>query len=91
MAERFRREDDVVPTSGARGATTVTDDEQTRVHDTDRDRVELPDRLHDHDGDRHGAVDRGTMAAVRERQRERFGGIKCGSACFGWLTAIGLG
>ena len=30
------------------------------------------------------------MATMRERQRERFGGIKWGSAFFGWLSALGL-
>jgi hypothetical protein len=93
MAERFTRDRDGGATNGARSATTVTDEPQTRVQD-DRDRVDMPERLHDHDHDRHartGAVDRGTMAAVRERQREEFGGIAWGSAFFGWLTATGLG
>jgi hypothetical protein len=31
-----------------------------------------------------------TMAAVRERQREHFGGVKWGSAFFGFLSAVGL-
>jgi hypothetical protein len=35
-------------------------------------------------------VARQTMAAVRERQREHFGGIKWGSAFFGFLSALGL-
>jgi hypothetical protein len=30
-------------------------------------------------------------AAVMDRERERFGGIKFGAAFFGWLTALGLG
>ena len=58
----------------------------------DYDRVEMPPRT---GGERHehgsAPVDRGTMAAVRERQREEFGGIAWGSAFFGWLTATGLG
>jgi hypothetical protein len=84
MAERFRRDDDVAPTTGARSATTTVDDE--------RDRVDLPPRLDDDERHEHGGpVDRGTMAAVRERQREEFGGIAWGSAFFGWLTATGLG
>ena len=76
MAERFRRDDDVVPNAGARSATTTTDEPPTRVHDG-TDRVDLPPRIGD--GERHqrrdGVVERGTMAAVRERQREEFGGI----------------
>ena len=90
MAERFRRDDDVVPNAGARSATTTTDEPPTRVHDGDR--VDLPPRTDR--GDEHrrdGVVERGTMAAVRERQREEFGGIAWGSAFFGWLTATGLG
>jgi hypothetical protein len=61
----------------------------------------MPPRLDDQDRDGHldrddrvttrGGVDRSTMAAVRERQREEFGGIAWGSAFFGWLTATGLG
>jgi hypothetical protein len=91
MADRFRREDDLTPETGARSATTTTDEPGTRVHDS-ADRVDLPPRLDDDDRRRHsGAVDRGTMAAVRERQREEFGGIAWGSAFFGWLTATGLG
>jgi hypothetical protein len=93
MADRFQRRDEDVAPTGARSATT-TEGPATRVRD-DRDRVEMPERLHDHDHDhdrfRRGGVDRGTMAAVRERQREEFGGIAWGSAFFGWLTAIGLG
>jgi hypothetical protein len=96
MADRFERDDDVARTTGARSATTTTDEPQTRVHDgvadRDRDRVDLPPRLSDEDEHRYsGPVDRGTMAAVRERQREEFGGIAWGSAFFGWLTATGLG
>jgi hypothetical protein len=93
MADRFqRRDDEVTPATGARSATT-TEEPGTRVHD-DRDRVDMPERLHDHDTDHErierGGVDRGTMAAVRERQREEFGGIAWGSAFFGFMTALGL-
>ncbi|MDQ3741982.1 MAG: YrzE family protein [Actinomycetota bacterium] len=91
MAERFNRDHDVAGDGGARSATTVTDEPQTRMHDPARDRVDLPDRTHDDDRDARHGVDRGTMAAVRERQREEFGGIAWGSAFFGWLTATGLG
>ena len=90
MAERFRRDEDVAHTTGARSATTTTDEPHTRADD--RDRVDLPPRLDDDRHDRHSSrVDRSTMAAVRERQHEEFGGIAWGSAFFGWLTATGLG
>ena len=92
MAARFRR-DDGDRTTGARSAPTATTDEpRARVHDDDY--VDAPPR-HDRDRDREGrigtGVDRGTMAAVRERQRDEFGGIAWGSTFFGWLTAVGLG
>jgi hypothetical protein len=57
------------------------------------------ERVIEHDRDREGdrethrrAPVMGTdaMATMRSRQRERFGGIKWGSAFFGWLSAIGL-
>jgi hypothetical protein len=38
------------------------------------------------DAPRHEAFDRGDVVA---RERERFGGMKFGSAFFGWLTALG--
>ena len=76
MADRFRRDDDVAETR----TTTATSD-----------RVEMPPRLDDDDRFSEGPVDRGTMAAVRARQREEFGGIAWGSAFFGWLAATGLG
>ncbi|GAA1057056.1 hypothetical protein GCM10017608_09280 [Agromyces luteolus] len=36
-------------------------------------------------------ADPAVRAAVIDRERERFGGIKFGAAFFGWLTALGLG
>ena len=68
----------------------MTDAPATRVNDSDPIVERDHDRDHDHRFER-GSVDRGTMAAVRERQREEFGGIAWGSAFFGWLTAVGLG
>ena len=99
MADRFGRDEDVAHTSGAQSATTT----ETRAHDgvADRDRVDMPPRLDEDDRVAHddrdgrlartGGVDGTTMAAVRQRQREEFGGIAWGSAFFGWLTATGLG
>ncbi len=90
MAARFRR-DDGDRTTGARSATAATTEEpRTRGHDDDY--VDAP-QGHDHDreGRAGTGVDRGTMAAVRERQRDEFGGIAWGSTFFGWLTAVGLG
>ncbi|HEX2084196.1 MAG TPA: hypothetical protein VHF89_00815 [Solirubrobacteraceae bacterium] len=95
MADRFRRGDEVAPPSGATSAATSTEEPRTAVDDgaAERERTPLRDRLRDRrpDRERHGAVDRTTMAAMRERQREEFGGIAWGSAFFGWLTATGLG
>ena len=84
MADRFdRQDDDAARGTGARSAT-ATDETATRVHDRDHDVVRDDDHLHG------GGVDRGTMAGIRERQRDEFGGIAWGSAFFGWLTAVGL-
>jgi hypothetical protein len=45
------------------------------------------------DGDRRGAVPveptNSLREEVAEREKERFGGVKIGSAFFGWLTAMG--
>ena len=82
MAERFRRDEDPGTGAGARSATTtMTDhDERTAVHERDQR----------HDRGASGTVAPGTMAAVRERQRDEFGGFAWGSTFFGWLTAMGL-
>ena len=40
--------------------------------------------------DRHPAPVVPDRAAIMARQKERFGGIKFGSAFFGWLTATGM-
>ena len=82
MADRFHRHDDA-PGNGARSATT-TEDPPARAHDHD------DERLHEERFDRRG-VDRETMATVRARQHDEFGGVAWGSAFFGWLTAVGLG
>jgi hypothetical protein len=62
---------------------TMVDD---ATHDRDRDRLRDDDRH----GGGHGTVSGGTMSAVRERQRDRFGGFSWGADFFGWLTAVGL-
>jgi len=66
--------------------------ERRRLGEVDRDRDAVDDR------DERGSTRTGrspliageTMAAVRARQREHFGGINWGSAFFGFLTALGL-
>ena len=82
MADRFDRRDDA-PGNGARSATT-TEDPPTRAHDRE------DERRHEEGFERRG-VDRETMATVRARQHDEFGGVAWGSAFFGWLTAVGLG
>ncbi|MCF7547769.1 hypothetical protein [Pseudonocardia sp. WMMC193] len=38
----------------------------------------------------HHYASRGALTAAHEYQHERFGGLKIGSAFFGWLVAVGL-
>jgi hypothetical protein len=56
---------------------------RTHVLDRDRDRDGLPDVP---DADQPLATDRASVVA---REKEAFGGVKFGSAFFGWLTAVG--
>jgi uncharacterized membrane protein YkvI len=41
--------------------------------------------------DTDGTAQREQLRAVRDRQREEFGGVNWGAAFFGWLVAVGLG
>lgn len=68
---------------------------QPYVPDADRRGAEAPaardevaDRGRRHTGDRAAGL-RHDREAVVARERERFGGVKVGSAFFGWLTATG--
>jgi hypothetical protein len=62
----------------------------------DRDRDGVPDHREAGAADRHvvhddrPVADPAVRAAVIDRERERFGGMKFGSAFFGWLTAVGV-
>jgi hypothetical protein len=40
---------------------------------------------------RSASIARQDLRAVRARQREQFGGVNWGAACFGWLVALALG
>jgi hypothetical protein len=88
------------------GRTLVHDradtDTTDRLARDDRDRT-VPrgrDLDREHDLDRDGVDDRAehhapvlapaALATMRDRQRDRFGGIQWGSDFFGWLCAIGL-
>ena len=82
MAARFRRDDDPGNGAGARSATSTMTEHDERTHGHD------PEGRH---GRADGTVAAGTMNAVRERQRDEFGGFAWGSTFFGWLTALGLG
>ncbi|WP_261167102.1 hypothetical protein [Microbacterium sp. Marseille-Q6965] len=98
------RHDEAVRQDAARhdGETRVLHQDDTR-RDDDRDRRDSRHDRHD-SGDDRGADDRadggsrldavpGDRRALREeiveRERERFGGFKFGSAFFGWLAAMG--
>ncbi|MDT0184890.1 hypothetical protein Q9S36_32370 [Microbacterium sp. ARD31] len=67
-----------------------------RVHDDNvRDRDLRDGRAHDepvtraYDTDRDAATAAAVQHDVLQREREKFGGMKFGSAFFGWLTAMG--
>jgi hypothetical protein len=64
--------------------------ERTRERD-DRDGRERDRHIRDEDRERRLPPTQRRRGAVRERQREEFGGINWGSAFFGWLVAIGFG
>jgi hypothetical protein len=86
------RDDDGRTLVHDRGDADTTD----RLADDDRDRTVA----REHDLDRDGVDDRtehhapvlapAALATMRDRQRDRFGGIQWGSDFFGWLCAIGL-
>jgi hypothetical protein len=83
---RFARD---TPPDGDR----VRDQDRDPVRDDRGDRDVMLERERDDDRATHRrAPVMGTdaMDTMRSRQRERFGGIKWGSAFFGWLSAIGL-
>ncbi|MEA2288699.1 MAG: hypothetical protein QOD55_696 [Solirubrobacteraceae bacterium] len=97
-ATREHTRDDERAIAGERGAAhdRETADRRTMAHEramddraTGRDRDAGDDRG---DGIRRHAPVLATeqLATVRERQRDRFGGIQWGSDFFGWLCAIGL-
>ena len=80
--------------AGDAGPGAVSGAGATTVQEPVRERRPLGDVDRDRDARRREAeaplVARDTMAAVRARQREQFGGIKWGSAFFGFLSAVGL-
>lgn len=54
----------------------------------DRDGLDDRDRITDHRGtDRHAVLDRHSKV---EAEKAEYGGVKVGSAFFGWLTAMGM-
>lgn len=78
----------------------IRDDRE--VVDRNRDGVRDDRELRDRDGDgvrddrevrrdERLVADPALRAAVVDRERERYGGIKFGAAFFGWLTAVGVG
>jgi hypothetical protein len=69
---------------------TVDDRPDTDYQTTDeaRDR-RRHDRVHDGDEVRDDRAHAGP-AAVRERQRDKYGGFNLGAAFFGWLVAVGI-
>ncbi|MCE0767079.1 hypothetical protein LWC35_29855 [Pseudonocardia kujensis] len=74
-----------IPLAGA-----VPDDRGVTVPIDRRTLRSAPHRREpDHDLAQH-YTSRGALTAAHEYQHERFGGLKIGSAFFGWLVAVGL-
>jgi hypothetical protein len=89
-----------------RDADGIRDDREPRV-DRDRDGVDDRTEVVDRDGgvtdggvrttpvaapaEREVVVETPDRRAVVDRERAEYGGIKFGSAFFGWLTATGMG
>ncbi|HKO38895.1 MAG TPA: TIGR04086 family membrane protein [Solirubrobacterales bacterium] len=68
---------------------TVDDRPVTDYQTTDEARDRLRhDRVHDRDEVRDDRAHAGQ--AVRERQRDEYGGFNLGAAFFGWLVAVGI-
>ena len=92
VADADRTSDGPARTHVDRDADGVPDD-RTRV---DRDADGVPDRREAVATDRRvvhddrPVADPAMRAAVSGRERERFGGMKFGSAFFGWLAAVGV-
>lgn len=82
------RDRDIPPTD--RGVVDDRGDAETRVLPRDDARVHAhDDRVAAHDDRVVADGDRTLREDVVSRERERFGGIKFGSAFFGWLAAMG--
>jgi hypothetical protein len=84
------------PEDRRRSTNTDTDADRHTTLDSDRRTTPDADRHTTLDADRPAGdsgggsrVAAGTRHAVVGRQKEQFGGIKWGSAFFGWLTATG--
>ncbi|GAA1424184.1 hypothetical protein [Agrococcus citreus] len=74
---------------GDRDGDGITDHRERQQHE-DRDRDGIADhRERAHADAAPAAAIRHDREAVVARERERFGGVKVGSAFFGWLTATG--
>ena len=79
----------VAPVTASRDLPNDSD-RTTRTHRTAEDRDERNDR---HDRHPDGATRDAALPnreALLAREKERFGGMKFGSAFFGWLTATGM-
>ena len=90
-----RRAEDSVPATGAGDEEPDRDTRPLRTVD-DREDRRASDRVVDDREDRRASDRRGDGRAmvdhrsVTRAQKERHGGVKVGSAFFGWLTATGM-
>jgi hypothetical protein len=81
------------PNPSDRDGDGIRDDREVPA-DRDRDGVrddrEVAGRHRDPVRDERPVSDPALRAAVVDRERQRYGGIKFGAAFFGWLTAVGV-
>jgi hypothetical protein len=81
------------PNPADRDGDGIRDDREVPA-DRDRDGVrddrEVAGRHRDPVRDERPVSDPALRAAVVDRERQRYGGIKFGAAFFGWLTAVGV-
>jgi amino acid transporter len=99
MFERLKNRPGVEPggapadgrTAVADGRGTTNGEDTGRFRRTAAEDGTLADDRAAVGGPGTGALTREHVRDMRARQRDEYGGINWGAACFGWLVAVGLG